>query len=72
MPLRISTGEVCTFANTWNCVVHGLCGDINGPVHYALCPISGSIRRETERELRREAYTLAALPTLRSKMTWER
>lgn len=50
MPLRISTGEVCTFANTWHCAVHGPCGDINGPVHYAVC---ATLRKSEQlRELR--------------------
>lgn len=26
------------FWGTWSCAVHGLMGDINGPVHYETCP----------------------------------
>lgn len=33
----METTETPSFSNTWWCVVHGHCGDINGPVHYAVC-----------------------------------
>lgn len=30
--------QLIKFWETWFCVVHGLVGDINGPIHYAVCP----------------------------------
>lgn len=37
------------WARSWHCMIHGQVGDINGPVHYELCPISGSLIREANR-----------------------
>lgn len=60
MPLRISTGEVCTFANTWHCEIHGLVGDINGPVHLAVCRDIRTLTKYRERRDRTDAM-LASL-----------
>lgn len=37
-PLAPVFGDGMKFFETWHCVVHGLLGDINGPVHYETCP----------------------------------
>jgi hypothetical protein len=34
---------------SWFCTIHGHVGDINGPVHYAVCQIIRSMTRQRER-----------------------